>query len=111
MKPNLDTEELQKKRANMEKVRTFSKNLTALNREIIARQPQAQPTASVATSKVDRAKDYSKSVPRPRPRRVLTEMSVESKVPNKEMDQLSLLEAEHQDRRRQAAAIRAELGL
>ena len=116
LKPNLDTEELMQKRANKEKVKTFSRNLTALNREIIARQPQPISTNSTsALSKFERAKDYGKKVPRPRPRPNLVDADGDDTSdfsnPLKEMDELSIMEAEHQDRRRQAAKIREELGL
>ena len=126
LKPDLNTDELNHKRANLERVKMFSRNLRVINRkeelEIQARKAEAEKAGAAASSppreptKQERAREYAKRVPKPRaaPRQ---EGEAEQAAggaqegPAEELDALALLEKQHAEHVRQAAAIRAELGL
>lgn len=74
-KPDLNTEELKAKRANLERVKEFSRNLHQYNKQAIREQPKLPPSSekhSIEISKQNmnssrqRARDFSKNVPKPK---------------------------------------------
>jgi len=125
LKPDLNADELVQKRANLERIKMFSRNLRVINREeeaqIIAakkeRETAAPPTTSPKElSKREKAKEYARRVPKPRlrpadeeARQLETEMVTE--VEEDELDALALLEKQHAEHKAAAARIREELGL
>lgn len=72
LKPDLNNEELVAKRANAERVKLFSKNLRVINQQQEEeRQPNVTSAAApAAISKHQKAKEYARNVPKPRPREV-----------------------------------------
>ena len=123
-RPDLNTDELLSKRANVERVKMFSRNLRVINRkdeeEAIARREQAEaasPGAKAAAakelSKHQKAKEYARMVPKPRVREKQggAEEVTEVVDVEDELDALALLEKQHNEYKAQAALIRAELGI
>lgn len=122
LKPDLNTEELLEKRAKAERVKLFSKNLRMINREEAAMSakpaetgpapPLWKPQPKAEPSRVDVAKEYAKRVPRPRPRPTANpEPDEATQEKEEDVDPILLLERQHEEQVKQAAQIRAELGL
>ena len=132
LKPDLNTDELVQKRQNLAKIKLFSRNLRIVNREEEAQIAEArreresampqQAAPAPALSKAQKAREYAKqSVPKPRPRREPAQGGAlgsasgeggESGAGEADgLDELALLERQHNEYVAQAAAIRAELGL
>mmetsp|Transcript_12655 Transcript_12655/g.25488 ORF Transcript_12655/g.25488 Transcript_12655/m.25488 type:complete len:197 (+) Transcript_12655:1825-2415(+) len=126
LKPDLNSDDLMTKRANQERVKMFSRNLRVINREEqrqfdAAKAHADAPPASApsAISKAQRAKEYASRVPKPRVvrgpdcegERADEGGAAEEKVDDEELDALAVLERQHAENQRQAALIRAELGL
>ena len=87
-------------------VKLFSRNLQAINREELSRAPPPAPPPAAAPSKHQLAKEYGRQVPKPKPREVTVEAPP---APPEEEDELERLERAHEENRRRAAQIRAEL--
>jgi len=121
LKPDLQSEELVAKRANAERVKLFSKNLRVINKQQEEeRQPAERSAAPGGTlSKRQKAKEYARHVPKPKPRAEEPDEEDEDGGAGggggggevEEVDALTLLERQHLENQRQAALIRAELGL
>lgn len=113
LKPDLNTEELVRKRANAERVKLFSKNLRVINRQEQEDTAPARPVSMVSKSKRETAKAYAANVPKPRVRLPVT--SDDEFIPDgnghEELDSLRALERQHTEHQRQAAIIRTELGM
>ena len=127
LKPDLNDDELLKKRANADRIKMFSRNLRVINREEEAqihasrREREAggapasnspiAPTKEV--SKREKAKEYARRVPKPRARANEEAAAVEqlTEVGDDELDALAMLEKQHQEHKAAAARIRDELGL
>ena len=132
LKPDLNTDELNAKRANANKVRMFSRNLGVINKEELAIERQRRekeearqqgaddPIGSAGKkqsnekSKHERMKEFGKRVPKPRIRppeeRNGMLLGGEPEMVEEELDALALLEKQHAEHKAQAALIRAELG-
>ena len=121
-RPDLNTDELLSKRANVERVKMFSRNLRVINRkdeeEAIARREEAEAAspgkaaAAKELTKHQRAKEYARMVPKPRIREKQGgEEPTEVLDVEDELDALALLEKQHDQYKAQAALIRAELGI
>ena len=89
-----------------QQVKLFSRNLQAINREELGRAPPPAPPPAAAPSKHQLAKEYGRQVPKPKPREVTVEAPP---APPEEEDELERLERAHEENRRRAAQIRAEL--
>eukprot|EP00900_Chrysochromulina_parva_P007324 jgi/Chrpa1/16593/Chrysochromulina_OHIO_Genome00002003-RA len=121
LKPDLNTEELVQKRANADRVKMFSRNLLKINRDEIAHEIAEKPVAPsppAAPSKVQKAREYAKHVPKPRPRREEPDAAGDDGTADgeyggtdEEFDALAILERQHAEHQRKVAAIRTELGL
>lgn len=122
LKPDLNAEDLVEKRAKAERVKLFSRNLRIINKEEAALSPKRseagpapplwKPAPKSEPSRVDVAREYSKRVPRPRPRPAApTEAEEDEPSGPEELDPIELLERQHAEQVKQAAQIRAELGL
>jgi hypothetical protein len=127
LKPDLNTDELLRKRANADRVKMFSRNLRVINKveeeAIAARAPSAPPKVEpVVSSKVERMREYAKAhVPKPRARpsgprspdgcvKGEGEGGGAADV-SEELDALALLEKQHAEHVAQVSQLRAELGL
>ena len=76
LKPDLNTDELRAKRANLERIKEFSKNLKSFNEKMIESQSRKPPTFSEASaieiskkkedSSRERALQFAKNIPRPK---------------------------------------------
>ena len=136
LKPDLNTEELVEKRMNAQRVKLFAKNLNVINREQLAHQRSLERAAETPPSKFEKAKEYAASVPLPR---VSVSDSKRGRgggggggrggggggvgkggrggergresVGLNPRERLEELESVHDERQRQAAMIRSELGL
>lgn len=123
LKPDLNAEDLVEKRAKAERVKLFSRNLRIINKEEAALSPKQtgagpapplwKPVPKTEPSRVEVAREYSKRVPRPRPRPVILAGGEEEEThaQEEELDPLTVLERQHEAQVKQAAQIRAELGL
>jgi hypothetical protein len=122
LKPDLNADELVEKRAKAERVKLFSRNLRIINKEEAALSPKLteagpapplwRPVPKAEPSRVDVAKEYSKSVPRPRPRpAAAAEAEGDDTAGEEELDPIAALERQHAEQVKQAERIRAELGL
>ena len=109
----------------------FSRNLRVINREEEAQIAQRKeqmlsagisppPPPAPTLSKVQKAREYAKAVPKPRPRPSEPSGGSPGKgsgaegaaeAVTEEMDALALLEKQHAEHKEAAARIRAELGL
>ena len=92
-------------------MKLFSRNLRVINREVLAQQPPAAAEpAPAAPAKREKAIEYAARVPKPRVREPIgaTEQPLLVEPP---LDALAALELRHAEAQRQAAAIRADLGL
>ena len=126
LKPDLNDAELLAKRANADRVRMFSRNLNKINQQELAqaaavsKAAPASPAAAAAPSKAQKARMYAAHVPKPRPKKDdgsgvdgggADGRGDPAHEEVEELDALALLERQHAEHQRQAAAIRAELGL
>jgi hypothetical protein len=132
LKPDLNTDELNSKRANLERVKMFSRNLKVINTEDLQAQAQARAERERGSpkevprelTKAQKAREYAKQVPKPRPvARADGNGCGNSPAASpgaggggggaepEEDDALAQLERQHAEHVKQAALIRAELGL
>ena len=92
-------------------MKLFSRNLRVINREVQAQQPApAAAPAAAAPSKREKALEYAARVPKPRVREPIG-VSDQPLLVEPPLDALAALELRHAEAQRQAAAIRADLGL
>jgi len=76
LQPDLNSEVLQAKRANQERVKEFSKNLLAFNQQVLRQQrklPRSSESNDIeradqrALSKRERAMQFAQNIPKPKP--------------------------------------------
>lgn len=76
LQPDLNSEVLQAKRANQERVKEFSKNLLTFNQQVLRQQrklPRSSESNDIeradqrAVSKRERAKQFAQNIPKPKP--------------------------------------------
>eukprot|EP01032_Pedospumella_encystans_P017599 gene17599-20047_t len=92
IKPDLNSDELVAKRANLERIKEFSKNLQSFNRQTISQQPKLPPAAEKRdiaiseqkfNSRRQKAIEFAKNVPKPRvPSQPTSQQGRGGKAPN-----------------------------
>lgn len=114
----MNTDELKAKRANVERIKEFSKNLKQFNKEMITQQPPP-PEPEKEPSKRDKALAFAENIPKPKVKKPAEEKSespiydkgvVYSKADEQERH-INELEQKHLQSKRQVEAIKKSLGL
>lgn len=143
LKPDLNTDVLVAKRANKERIKEFAKKLKEFNHETLLQQQKLPPSSEQleiekskqkVESKREKALQFAKNVPKPKPRVVVNsaigekgKVGVDKGNENDETDEslyfdgfesesaeakkLAYLEAEHDERKKKVEGIRKALGL
>ena len=133
---DLNSDELVAKRANLERVKEFAKNLENFNKQSLQQQPKLPPSTEASQmvvakgkqeSKREKALQFAKKVPKPKSRLPSTNARSETSedaLDDMENDELMMnnfhgnietrrldeLEAKHNDKKRQVEAIKKSLG-
>lgn len=111
---DLNTEELIAKRANVERIKEFSKNLKEFNKNVMPKRENINERNSKPESKKEKAIQYAQHIPKPK---IKSEPKpVESKnvgIPTEavEVSRLDELTSKHLQSRKQVEAIKKSLGL
>lgn len=129
---DLNTDELKAKRANLDRIKQFSKNLKTFNEETIKQMPklpssvekhEIEISKKKMESKRAKALEFSKRIPKPKVTSVILKSQDdqsdmvdykrqdEEAMANKDEVHLYELEKQHDDQRKQIEAIRRSMGM